>query len=119
MKRIREGWQDDKDTVNVTLCSNSSRMMNASGTCTSYSGTSQHCPISTATTHIGSNCACSGDQSRFGLVLVTHLDQSKAVPVSHPKPVMPLFRAVVTVWRSGYTFHQWPSTPNYSTAFIE
>ncbi len=56
-----------------------------------------HCPISTATTHIGSSCACSGGQNRFGLVLVHGLGQSKAVPVSHPKPIMPTFGAVVTV----------------------
>ena len=35
--------------------------------------------------------------SRFGLVFVTGLSQSKAVPFSHPKPIIPLFRAVVTV----------------------
>ncbi len=56
-----------------------------------------YCPISTATTHIGSSCACSGGESRFGLVLVDGLGQSKAVPVGHPKPIIPLFRAIVTV----------------------
>ena len=60
-------------------------------------GKSKHCPISTATTHIGSSCACNGGQSHFCLVLVNGLGQSKAVPVSHPKPIMPLFHAVVTV----------------------
>ncbi len=38
----------------------------------------EHCPMSTATTHTGSSCACSGGQSRFGLVLVTAIGQSKA-----------------------------------------
>ncbi len=47
-----------------------------------------HCPISTATTHIGSSCACSGGKSSFFffyLVLVTALSQSKAVQDSHPE----------------------------------
>ncbi len=43
-----------------------------------------HCP-STAATHIGSSCACSGRQSPFSLVLVTALHQSKAAVVSHPQ----------------------------------
>ena len=42
-----------------------------------------HCPTSTATTHIGSCCACS-----FGLVLVNG-SASKAVPVSYPKAIIP------------------------------
>ncbi len=36
------------------------------------------CPRITSTTNIGSRCACSGNQSRFGLVFVTHLGQSNA-----------------------------------------
>ena len=36
-----------------------------------------HCSISTATTHIGSSCSCSGGQSRFCLVLVDGFGQSK------------------------------------------
>ncbi len=56
-----------------------------------------HRPIRTATTHIGSSCACSGSQSLFGLVLEDGLGQSKAVPDSHPKPIKPLFLAVATV----------------------
>ncbi len=55
---------------------------------------SDDCPISTAITHIGS---CAWAQSRFGLVLVTGFDQSKAVLASHIKPTIPLFRSVVTV----------------------
>ncbi len=50
----------------------------------------EHCPISAATTHIGSSRTCSGSQSRFGLVLVDGLDQSKAVPVRHPKAIIQL-----------------------------
>ncbi len=50
-----------------------------------------------ATAHIGSSYACSGGQSRFGLVLVTDLHQSKAAQDSHPEPIIPLFHAVVTV----------------------
>ncbi len=34
---------------------------------------------------------------RFGPVLLNGLCQSKAVPVSHPRPIIPQFRAVVTV----------------------
>ncbi len=33
----------------------------------------------------------------IGLLLGNGLGQSKAVPVGHPKPTIPLFRAVVTV----------------------
>ena len=74
------------------------------------------CPINTATTHIGSSCACSGGQSHFGLVLVTALGQSKAVPDSHPEPIISLFRAVVTLtakWLYYSIFNQWPSSFNY------
>ena len=56
-----------------------------------------HCPIRTATIHIESRCAYSGGQSRFGLVLRNGLGQWKVVPVCHPKPNIPLFRAVITV----------------------
>ncbi len=56
-----------------------------------------HCPMSTATTHIGSSCACSGGQSRFWSRFGKLFGQSKAVPVSYPKRITPLFRAVVTV----------------------
>ncbi len=55
------------------------------------------CPKSTATTHIGSSCACRGVQSRFSLVLVTALGQPEAVQDSHKEPIMLLFHAVVTV----------------------
>ncbi len=44
------------------------------------------------------------------------LDQSKAVPVSYPKPTIPLFRALVTVMAKW--FNQWPSSPNNSPSFI-
>ena len=53
--------------------------------------------MSTATTHIGSSCACSGGQSRFCSRFDKWFGQSKAVPVNYPKPIIPLFRAVVTV----------------------
>ncbi len=56
-----------------------------------------HCHMSTATTHIGSSCACSGFQSRVWSRFGKWFGQSKAVPVSCPKPIIPLFRAVVTV----------------------
>ncbi len=56
-----------------------------------------HCLMSTATTHIGSSSACSGDQSRFWSRFGKWFGQSKGVPVSYPKPIIPLFRAVVTV----------------------
>ncbi len=56
-----------------------------------------YCPISTATTHVGSSCACSGGQSHFGLVLVTSLGQSKAFPISKPEPIIARFHAVVTL----------------------
>ncbi len=55
--------------------------------------TLQHCPMSTATTHIGSSCACSGGQSRFWSRFGKWFGQSKAVPISHPQPIIPLFRA--------------------------
>ena len=45
-----------------------------------------HGPISAATTHIGSSCASTGDQSRLDHALVTGLGQSIAGPVSYPKP---------------------------------
>ncbi len=51
----------------------------------------------TATTHIGSSCACSGGQSRFWSRFGKWFGQSKAVPVSYPKPIIPQFHAVVTV----------------------
>ncbi len=56
-------------------------------------------PINTATVHIENtcSCACSGDESSFALILVTPLSQSKAVSVSHPKPIIPLFHTIVTV----------------------
>ncbi len=44
-----------------------------------------HCPMSTATTHIGSSCACSGGQSRSWSRFCKWFGQSKAVPVSYPK----------------------------------
>ncbi len=57
--------------------------------------------MSKATTHIGSSgsgsSAYSVGQSRFGLVLVTGVGQSRAVPASYLKAVKPLFRSVVTV----------------------
>ncbi len=60
-----------------------------------------HGPISAATTHIGSSCASTGDQSRLDHALVTGLGQSIAGPVSYPKPgpkpIIPLFCAAVTV----------------------
>ncbi len=56
-----------------------------------------HCPMSTATTHIGSSCACSGAQSRFWSRFGKWFDQSKAVPVSYRQPIIPQFRAIVTV----------------------
>ncbi len=92
----------------------------AGPTCQAAGG---HCLISTATTHIGSSCACSRGQSRFRLVLVTGLGKSKAVPVSH------LITNHTTVLRchyydgrvviSGYTFNQWHSSPNYLIALKE
>ncbi len=53
--------------------------------------------MSTATTRIGSSCACSDGQSRFLSRFGKWVGQSKAVPVSYPQPIIPLFRAVVTV----------------------
>ncbi len=53
-----------------------------------------HYSMSTATTHIGSSCACS---ESFWSHVGKCIGQSKAVPVSNPKPIIPLFRAVVTV----------------------
>ncbi len=80
------------------------------------------CPMSTATNHIGSNVACSGGQRRFGLVLVDGLGQSKAVPVSYPKPIIPLldycFALSSARRRSGYAFNQWPSCLNYCTHLL-
>ncbi len=45
-----------------------------------------HCPINTATTHIGSHCACSRGQCHFVSFWVTGLGQSKAAPDNHPEP---------------------------------
>ncbi len=57
-----------------------------------------HCPIRTATTDIGSSCACSGaTNGRFWSHCGKCISQSKVVPVSHLKPIIPLFHTVVTV----------------------
>ncbi len=54
-----------------------------------------HCPIiNTATTHIGSSIS---GKSYFVSFWVTGLGQSKGIPDSPLKPILPLFRAVVLV----------------------
>ncbi len=53
-----------------------------------------HCPMSTVTIL---TCACSGGLSRFWSHFGKWFGQSKAVPISYPKPIVPLIRAVVTV----------------------
>ncbi len=62
-------------------------------------------PIGTGTTHIGSSCACSGGQS-FWSHLGKCIGQQKAVPVRHPKPIIPLFHAVVTVMTKWFLYIQ-------------
>ena len=76
-------------------------------------------PMSTATTHIGSSCACSGGQSRFGLGLVNDSTNQKQFRSATPKQSYHCFALSSPWWRSGYTFNQWPSSPNCAPSFIE
>ncbi len=85
-----------------------------------------HCPINTATTHIGSSYMHAvASKVVFGLVLVPGLAQSKAVPVSHLKRNHTPFwdslcrhcdGEVVIHSTNGYPV---ASSPDYSPAFIE
>ncbi len=73
------------------------------------------CPITRATTHIGSSCAVAATS-----FWITCPGQSEAVPNSQPEPITPLFKALSSTWcRSGYMFNQWPCSLFYSPAFSE
>ncbi len=90
--------------------------------CQYFSFSCSHCPISTANTHIGSSCADSGGQVGFGLILVNVVNVSanqKQFRSTTPNQSHHCFALSSLWWRSGYTFYQWPSSPNYSPAFIE
>ena len=64
-------------------------------------------PISRATTHTEGICAFSGGQT---VALVDGLVQSKQFWAATRQPIIPLFRAVVTLV---------PSSANYLSAFID
>ena len=55
----------------------------------------------------------------FGLVLVNGLANKKQFRSASPNQSYHSFALSSLWWRSGYTFNQWPSSPNYSPAFIE
>ncbi len=77
-----------------------------------------HCPMRTATTHIGHSCACSGGQSLFGLILVNISANQKQFRSATPSQSYQCFALSSLWWRSGYAFNQSPSSHNYSPALL-